>query len=101
MNLIEMGRDSDISVALIPSIDGTVRVSVQVKGIEEIANMELNDAWIYVSQLMKDAKVKVPTKWLIQLADIVIKQNIVSKHYGAQQAGVEVQHTLPGVENAE
>ena len=101
MNLIEMGRDSDISVALIPSIDGTVRVSVEVRDVAEAANMELNDAWIYISQLMKDTKVKVPTKWLIQLADIVIKQNIVSKHYGAQQAGVEVQHTLPGVENAE
>lgn len=101
MNLIEMGRDSDISVALVPSISGTVFVSVQVNGVDEIGNMELNDAWIYISQLMKDAKIKVPTKWLIQLADIVIKQNIVSKHYGTPKSEVELQHTLPGVENAE
>lgn len=101
MNLIEMGRDSDISVALVPSFDGTVRVSVEVREVADSVTMELNDAWIYISQLIKDAKVKVPTKWLIQLADIVIKQNIVSKHYGVQTAGVEVQHTLPGVENAE
>lgn len=101
MNLIEIGRDSDISVALVPSISGTVFVSVQVNGVDEIGNMELNDAWIYISQLMKDAKIKVPTKWLIQLADIVIKQNIVSKHYGTQKSDVELQHTLPGVENAE
>lgn len=101
MNLIEMGRDSDISVALIPSVSGTVFVSVQVNGVDEVGNMELNDAWIYISQLMKDAKIKVPTKWLLQLADIVIKQNIVSKHYGAQSANVELQHTIDGVENAE
>jgi hypothetical protein len=101
MNLISRGRDCDVEVTLVPSINGNVMVSVSTDGVEYPA-MSLNDSWIYISQLIKDAGLRVPAKWLLSLADIVIRQNIVTMHYkNVEPSGVEVQHTLPGTTDAE
>jgi hypothetical protein len=97
MNLISRGRDCDVEVALVPSVEGSVMVSVSTDGVE-FPQMGLNDSWIYISQLIKDAGLRVPAKWLLSLADIVIRQNVVTLHY---KNGVEVQNTLPGITDAE
>ncbi len=70
MEILSKGRDSDVSVAINSAVGGTYDV---ICGDEVVRQVDICDAWLFLRQLQNSGH-KVPTKFVINFAELAIEQ---------------------------